>query len=638
MNTAKKNLCSIFLLIVSVTNPFCFSGWGQNKKPISEGERILDSAYLYVFSDQKKAISLGKQALELGVKSKNHRVEVWACNAIGNAYHVMADYVTAFKYYNRGLKKSISNEFTNGEILSCVNLGYLFNDQKNDAMAKKYYRLGIAGAMKINDTTNLGNIYNNLGVIFYRAQQYDSSLYYHAKALERRIKNKSQIKIAGSYTNIGAVYFELKQFDKSLEYQLKAYEIDSLHPDPPTLVNLAAAYTQKRQFKKALYFGRKALAIGEEHMDKSTLVDLYVDLYTVYGNIGDADKVMEYATKALAYKDSISKDDTKRVIGEMSEKYESEKKELKIKGLNAEKEKQNIKIQQQWMLNITFGVGLFFILIFLIIVYRGYKQKKKSNTIISQQKLLVEEKQKEITDSISYARRIQFSLLADERIINEHLKDYFIYFMPKDIVSGDFYWCAQKNGQFYLALCDCTGHGVPGAFMSLLSISLLNEAINERGIKEPSKALDFVRERIIKSLDDGRDGLDGVLLAFDLKQGKLKAALSNNPIWVIRNGQLIVIEPDKMPVGRHDKQHIPFSQKSMDLQKGDLLILLTDGYADQFGGEKGKKFKYSGLQKFLCENEKLEMQMIKRKLGSSFESWKGDLEQIDDVCIIGIRI
>jgi ligand-binding sensor domain-containing protein/serine phosphatase RsbU (regulator of sigma subunit) len=247
---------------------------------------------------------------------------------------------------------------------------------------------------------------------------------------------------------------------------------------------------------------------------------------------------------------------------------------------------------------------------------------------------IIEKKQKEILDSINYARRIQYSLLANDQVLSENLPEHFILFKPKDIVSGDFYWATKKNERFYLAVCDSTGHGVPGAFMSLLNISFLNEAVNEKNISEPHKVLNHVREQLIQNMDGGQDGMDAILVCFERNRISYSAA-HNKPV-LIRKGKVIELQTDKMPVGKGEKME-SFSGFELNAEKGDMLYMFTDGYADQFGGEKGKKFKYKQLHETLISISEEPMNVQKERLQKTFESWKGTLEQIDDVCILGVR-
>ena len=257
---------------------------------------------------------------------------------------------------------------------------------------------------------------------------------------------------------------------------------------------------------------------------------------------------------------------------------------------------------------------------------------------------VIEEKQKEILDSIHYAKRIQQAMLTSEGYFDEYLKaEYFIYYQPKDIVSGDFYWATFQHNQFYIATADCTGHGVPGAFMSLLNINFLNENVIERGIQNPAKILNEQRKEIIKALnpkgnENSRDGMDCVLCAFDLENHILNFSSANNPVWIIRDNRIIEYKGDKMPVGKYDDNAKDFTSQSIEIQKGDIIYTFTDGYADQFGGEKGKKFKYKQLQAILLANNQMTMAEQQKLLSKTMSEWMGNHEQLDDILVIGVRI
>jgi len=309
------------------------------------------------------------------------------------------------------------------------------------------------------------------------------------------------------------------------------------------------------------------------------------------------------------------------------------------------------------------------------------EQKVKARTHeLEEQKEIVEEKNKEIVDSINYAKRIQYTLLAPEAELKQYLPEHFVLFKPKDIVSGDFYWATAVSGSmlevpgsedpkkkremaglaspseanpatrnpeyFYLAICDSTGHGVPGAFMSLLNISFLNEAITERQIRSPEKILNYVRDRLVESVsqDGQQDGFDGILLKIEINgsQGlteslKIEYAAANNSPVLISNNILTDLPCDKMPVGKGEKDQ-SFTLHTVDMKKGDTLYLYTDGYPDQFGGPKGKKYKYKQLNNLLLETYTLSAESQKEILDKRFEEWRGELEQVDDVTIIGVRV
>jgi len=298
-------------------------------------------------------------------------------------------------------------------------------------------------------------------------------------------------------------------------------------------------------------------------------------------------------------------------------------------------------------------------LIYLLQYYFFSKQAELKKSVEQKSKEILENN-REITDSIKYAKRIQQTLLANEQLLKKNLQDYFILYKPKDIVSGDFYWATERvessrfnvesfeqsstfNFQpptsFYLAVCDSTGHGVPGAFMSLLNISFLNEAINERNLVLPNEICDHVRKRLIDNIsqDGGQDGMDGVLISLDNENKKLSFAAAHNAPVLIRKNNVIEFEADKMPIGKGERSD-NFRQQNIDIEEGDLFYLYTDGYTDQFGGPKGKKFKYSQMKALLqsiCNQPLIEQKKI---LDDIITNWKGNMEQTDDILIIGFKI
>lgn len=277
---------------------------------------------------------------------------------------------------------------------------------------------------------------------------------------------------------------------------------------------------------------------------------------------------------------------------------------------------------------------------------RQKELKSKINEATSEikhQKNLIEEKHKAITDSINYAERIQRSFLATKDLLDANLGEYFVLYLPKDVVSGDFYWAAKLNdGHFALVTADSTGHGVPGAIMSLLNITSLEKAVEHE--TDPAKILNHTRLNIIDRLsrdgtkDGGWDGMDCSFISFDFASLKMKVAAANNPVWIVRDGTLIEIKADRFPVGKHEFDDQSFTNRDFELKKGDMIYTMTDGYADQFGGPLGKKFKWKQLQKVLLAHSNQAMPEQKEKIGEVLHNWKSNLEQIDDICLIGIRV
>ncbi len=255
---------------------------------------------------------------------------------------------------------------------------------------------------------------------------------------------------------------------------------------------------------------------------------------------------------------------------------------------------------------------------------------------------MVEEKNKEIVDSINYALRLQRAILPPIGKVKEFLPDSFILFKPKDIVSGDFYWMHHTGGKTLIAAVDCTGHGVPGAMVSVVGANGLNRCVKEFSLKKTNSIMDKLTDLIIETFETSdhevKDGMDMALCSIDLKARKLEYSGANNPLWIVRKGatEIEEIKADKQPIGKHDyRKH--FTDHHVTLHHGDCIYIFTDGYADQFGGPKGKKFKSSALKKLLVSINDKHMDEQMKILNDNIENWRGDIEQVDDVCVIGVR-
>jgi len=272
-----------------------------------------------------------------------------------------------------------------------------------------------------------------------------------------------------------------------------------------------------------------------------------------------------------------------------------------------------------------------------VIIFKNLQRKKQTNKLLTQQNTI-------ITDSIEYAKRIQTALMPQEKFMQQLIPNHFVFMKPKNIVSGDFYWLSERNDKIIIAVSDCTGHGVPGAFMSMLGVAFLNEIVNKNELIDAGKILNQLRKNIILSLHQeygvmgSKDGMDISLCIIDRKTFHLQYAGAYNPVLIIRNGELFELKPDKMPIGIHavkvDKE---FSNKDFDLQSNDTLYLFTDGYIDQFGGTDGLKFRQKPFRELLLNISDKPMNKQKEMLANNMEKWQGDRPQLDDMMIMGIK-
>ncbi len=508
--------------------------------------------------------------------------------------------------------------------------------------------------------------YSGLGNIYREKKDYNKALEVMRKCIQIReflmVKN-NYVRLDGlfqAYHSIGNIYKDLRQYDSAYIYYQKSESTALKAGDRFHLTYVYLGYGSLEEVagdpKKAIKYYLKAYEIAQSLKSNERVASVAGFLSDVYFREQNFENAYKYLKINTQYKDSNFNADNLRELGRAEVNYKFKFKSS-LDSLNYSKqikeneEKNKAEAERRNLILIGVLSILMVAIVFSIYLIKLYRDKKKANEFISEQKKvtethleIIEEKQKEIVDSINYAKRIQVALLANEEIMKKYLPEHFVFFQPKDIVSGDFYWFSLNtdlNGNQigYLAVCDSTGHGVPGAFMSLLNISFLNEAINEKLITEPNLILNHARLRLTENLSayEQKDGFDGTLIKFNFTTKEITYAAANTSPIIFDGEHFENLPYDRMPVGVSDNKG-SFSLYKIPKDFSGTLYLTTDGILDQFGGDKGKKLKQKGFLNMLKDCQNLSSSERKNKIIESFNDWKGKLEQLDDVCMIGIEI
>ena len=602
------------------------------------------------------AIEVLARARDLSVKHSLYLQKALAEMGIANAYYFKGDTDKSLQFYIDCFNTRQRMADSSGMAAAMMGIGNVYSDLRQFSKSLDYYLRALGIKERANDKKMVSWLLNNIGTVYRNMGDEKHLMEYFQRSIAIKKELGDDYGLSTTYANLGDYYEARNNLPVALDYYRMCYNIRSrgsdMHELAVALNYLAGVLTEMGFNDKAMSYVDSAIALGTRQHSWDLLKTSYMIKASVYEEQKNYPKAIEFFEAFVRAKDSLLDETTTRQITELAARYENGMKEQQIALQDSKIALQNSEIsREKSSKNFMILLSALGFLLALLALYsywvkrRSHRVLEDKNQLIEHQKQVVEEKQKEILDSIHYAKRIQGALLASDRFLEKHLPEYFVFYRPKDIVSGDFYWSNVdvQRSRVLLAACDCTGHGVPGAFMSLLNISLLNEVTVERRITGPDRVLERVREEIIKAFhseDEGatnRDGMDSVFCSFDFSNGKLEFACANNPLWIARGGEMIEFKPDKQPVGFHPSMG-PFTLQQTQLEKGDAVYIFTDGYADQFGGPKGKKFKYSKLKELLLANAKSTMKEQRDALERELLRWKGDLEQVDDILVIGIRV
>lgn len=598
---------------------------------------LLEIANFFYLRDPDSSISLALKAEGISEKIDYNDGKSNSYGWLGYLYQQKGEINKALTYSLKSLELVRKKGDIEAESVLLNNIGYIFQEEKEFDNALEYYRQGLAIQQKINDHSGIAVSYNNIGLTYNQMGYVDSAVYYYKSSMTFREKAGDPKGIARTLTNISAIFKKENKLDSALVYIKKSVEIDEsiVNKDGLSLdyFHLASIYALKGDLKKAIEAGERSLEIAKE-IDYPGDIAMTADLLSrIYENDHNDKKALEMYRLYNAKKDLLDSLENKKELARQFAKYEYEKQKV-IDDERHKKEilKKETEEKQQKLITYTISGGLLLVIAFLFIIFRRLK-------ITQQQKLIIEEQKQDIVDSINYAQGIQSAILPTAETMQELLPDSFVLYLPKDIVAGDFYWVEKIGNTLLFAVADCTGHGVPGAMVSVVCHNALKRATRDHGLTEPAAILDKTREIVIEQFErsekNTKDGMDIALCA--LEGNTLKFSGANNPLLIIREGQQIFYKADRQPIGSFDSAK-SFTETQIRLEHGDQLYLYSDGYADQFGGKDGKKMKSASFKRLLEEYSKLSVKDQEMALQKSFTEWKEGYDQVDDVCVMGMRI
>ncbi|RLD53018.1 MAG: hypothetical protein DRI97_13900 [Bacteroidetes bacterium] len=693
-DTSKVNILNEIAALAYSSDPDEAIAFGTEAKDLAKKikyQRGLATAYKNIglghyFKDEyKEALQNWVPALNIFEELEDEKLMANILSNVGVTFFNSGVYDQALENYLQALKLAEKVGDSLRIATLDLNIGLVYAEQSTKLeFAKNYYlrAIGMATIIDYADLVGLGS--HNLGEVYYKQNNYDSALYYFERSI---LILTDAVYLAGSLNSMGQIYAEKGDYITALKYHQDALEMavkdEGRLVIPEIYIAMASTYSRQGKFSLAIDYYMKARLQAEELDLNKQLSEAFKGLADTYAEMGDYNNAYSYMHLQDTLDNAIYRLETESNTAELMFSYQMEKKEDEINVLEHEAEIEQLKSRRQRAFIIA--IGLFGLLVLMAAVgfYNRMQFIRETNRKIQAQKDEIESQRDEIeshrdkiqlqhdlvfsqkemiTDSISYAQRIQSALLPSDDLLNELVPEHFIVFKPKDIVSGDYYWVKEVRDHVVIVGADCTGHGVPGAFMSMLGMTLLNDLISDRCFNAPSAILEQMRLKIKQLLvqkgdsEEAKDGMDMALAILNKNNRELHFAGANNPLYIIRDKkvpagkelepyvstegedyQLFEIKGDKQPIGVHWEE-TPFRTHSIMLRENDSIYLFSDGIVDQYGGANRKKYKSLNFKKLLLSIQMESMEAQGEIVENTFETWRGDVEQIDDVSVIGVKI
>lgn len=586
---------------------------------------------------------------------------------IGVCYYQAGDYPKALEFYQFALVLAEDIDEVKRQALILTNIANIQDELQNYPLALKYSEQALEIKTQLKDEKGAAETKENMATVYSKMEDYDKALELYEDILAYKEEQKDEAGLSITYMNIGYIYEKLGKFQNALNYYSRSlhllYQQDDSKNIAVCLNNIGDIYYALGKYKQAIDSSEKSLEIGKKLQSKTNVRSSALSLTKSFVKINQYKPAYEYHVLYSQMKDSLFNEESAKQLQEMETKYQTEKKQQEIEKQNLTIEKQHAQSRSQRIMLFAMFGGLLLVILIAIQVFRGYRLKKKANALlesknieieeknsnlnsaniaITEQKAEIEEKNLNIMDSIRYAKRIQQTILPRDQFVEKHLPDSFILYKPKDIVSGDFYWMEKVGNTIYTSAVDCTGHGVPGAFVSIVGYNSLNRTLMEFGLRQPAEILnklnDLVVDTFVRHSDsDVKDGMDMSLVSINLDTMEVEFAGAQNPLYVVNGDGIEEIKANKQPIGSSLEPKV-FDNHVVATQKGDMVYLFSDGYIDQFGGPKGKKFMRKRFKELLSSIHQMDVKTQKQHLDNTIIEWMGAEEQLDDILVIGFRV
>lgn len=619
------------------------------------------ASVLYDSGSYNSSIQSFEYSLAITEELNNKEQSAKLLENIALVYENTYRYDDALKYLNKSLeiKEELGDNSGRSEIHK--NKGNIYYEQSDFDLAINELEKALEIDEAEQNEDEIGGTLNSLGSAFYAKEEFEKAEELYEKSLEQSVKRENLRDQSILLNNIGNINFNLSKYEKAIDYYEQSLKIKSelsfKEGMATTLHNIGNAFFAQKEYSKSLEYYLSSQELAEESNFREVVWKNYEAFAKTYASLGNYKQAFENYRNYTRSKYEF--DSQEKQLVELREQYESSK--IAVKNLRSELKKQNRiaryeaerntremqiiqlevtnkqqQLNKQRIIIISFIIGSLFILLFLLIITRQYRQKNKAFNIVAYQK-------KHITDGIAYASRIQNAVLPPQKHIESVIPNQFIINRPREIVGGDFYWVATHHDKTVIAVSDCTGHGVPGGFMSMLGVAILNEIISTEKILEAHDILSQLRDRVVEALhqrhelSETLDGMDISIVILDLKTKEIQFSAAYHSLYLIRDAQFEKVKGDRVPIGFHRIAR-SFTSKKFQLKTGDMMYLTTDGYIDQLGELTNSRFMNSQFINTLQLIWNLPLAEQKNRLENTLEEWKGKIDQTDDILVMGIRV
>ena len=607
-------------------------------------------------SEFKNAIQYANEALELSTKINYVKGKSKAYNSLADAYWFHSDYEKAQQYYFKAYRINDSIHDQKEVAFSLYNIGWILCIQQHNYDSDRYLYQSLKIYQSIKDTNGLLAVYNALASYYVdrslnektTKQYFDSAIVYFNKGINAAKQSKSYSNLGKFYGNMGDLFYQQGDYNSAMFYNVKSLEIHQKLQDSSTIIvsllNIGLCEMQTNKVNEALSKFKVTYSFTKRHDIKDIRIIALNSIAQCYYKLGKYKDGFDAFQEYVELKEGLDKEAYSTSISDLQSTYSLEKSEANVEQLKQANEIQELKNKK----NTYFIFGLLVVALIVILVaallFKQNKQKQLTNIQLKEQNHIIAEKKQEIDNSIQYAKGIQQAILPHIQELVTQFPESFVYYKPKDVVSGDFYWFSKVDKDFYCIAADCTGHGVPGALMSIIGIDKIVQAIFEKKISNPGLILSFLNKQIkqvLKQHSDASkqmDGMDLALLKFNEGLTEVEYSGANRPLLIVRDKKIIEYKADKLAIAGFTANDQQFTTRNIPLYKNDSLFIFTDGYADQFGGDEGKKFMSKKLKELLISVSELSSAEQEQKISEEFNNWKKTYEQVDDVLVVGIKI